>query len=282
MAFDALTRRASSALRLARALALNPFRRPNEAPVWVLGHHKSGTTAVAGLLAEMTHTTATLDLVREVVRPSFDQLASGELSLDDFVARNRVELAADIVKVPQLTFFHDQLKERWPASPFVLVVRDPRRNIRSILDRLGAPGTDPDAARDQRHRNDAGWRLTLDSSWLGIHGSVLETLAQRWNRCADVFLQHPDEVRLVRYEDFVADKEGVITALAADVGLVVVAEGRVDRAFQPAGARRGVEPVEFFGSENLATIERICGERMAALGYDVSTSGDVSARTEPS
>ena len=43
-------------------------------------------------------------------------------------------------------------------------------------------------------------------------------------------------------------------------------QDELDRPFQPAGDR-SVTWIDFFGPQNLARIESICGEEMRALGY---------------
>jgi hypothetical protein len=104
---------------------------------------------------------------------------------------------------------------------------------------------------------------------LDLHaGSYIELLAKRWNLAADVYLEHRDEMRLIKYEDFVADKAGSIAAAAEALGL----PGRrdvshmVDRQYQRRGMR-GVKWQDFFGERNLRLIEDTCAELMSKLGY---------------
>lgn len=272
--FDVLRRRGRSTLRLAEALARNPISRINRQAVIVLGNQKSGTTAVAALLAHLSGSTVTLDLTREILYPTHDRVKDGRMSFETFVRRNRFQFSRTIIKDAHLAPFYKELRSIFPQARFVLVVRDPRDNIRSILDRLEISGRDPEASLASPHRRDRrAWRLVLDGSWLGIQGSgTLEHLAHRWNVCADVYVDHPDLVRLIRYEDFVADRRRAITDLASSLGLNVtraeLAEDVARRSYQPPGKHRAQTPLEFFGSENLATIEAICGTRMAKLGYE--------------
>ena len=75
-------------------------------------------------------------------------------------------------------------------------------------------------------------------------------------------------MQLCRYEDFVADKAGTIFETAEALGYPVLADlaGRLDYPFQPGGDKSATR-AEFFGPENQARIEAICGEGMAALNY---------------
>ncbi len=73
---------------------------------------------------------------------------------------------------------------------------------------------------------------------LGLaHGDAIDILAQRWTRAAQVYLDHPEALHLVRYEDFLADKQRGIERLAGKLGLPVVADiaPQMDLQFQPRG-----------------------------------------------
>jgi hypothetical protein len=258
----------------ARRAAQSLFARPNPAPVFVLGHQKSGTSAVAALLGELTGRSVAIDLINEDRWPTYARVAAGEVPFERLVRRNRLDFSRQIVKEPNLSFFYPQLAQRFPQARFAMVVRDPRANVKSVLDRLGLPG-DLEAIPERRLRSlRHGWRLMLEPGWLGLEGgSYVDLLAQRWNRCADVYLERPQPMPLLRYEDFRADKLATLEALAADLGLECRNDvsGRLDRQFQPAGNRSvGIE--EFFGVDNLKRIETACASRMRQLGYVVFIS----------
>jgi len=93
-------------------------------------------------------------------------------------------------------------------------------------------------------------------------------MAEDWNTAVDGYLARPDVFILIRYEDFVADKVGAIARLAAELGLPAAQDidAWTDVQYQPRGDR-DISWQEFFGPENLARIERICGDRMARFGY---------------
>ena len=114
--------------------------RPREAPVFVLGHQKSGTSAVAALLAELTGSSAAIDLFEETRNPVIDRVVRGEMSLERYLRRNRLDFSRLIVKEASLTFLYPQLAARFPGARFVFVVREPLANLKSVLDRLGLPG----------------------------------------------------------------------------------------------------------------------------------------------
>jgi hypothetical protein len=271
-------RRLKGEVRRLVAVGRTPISRINPEPLFVLGNQRSGTTAVAGLLAQATGMSVALDLTREVFAPTFDRVWAGEMSIDQHVRRNRFSYSKAIVKEPHLTPFLAELRNRFPSSRVAVVVRDPRDNIRSLFDYLEASGRDPDNAlmRSPRVRRWKSWRLVVDGRWLGLDGErPLEQLAHRWNLCADAYLAHQRSVVLLRYEDFVVDRRNSIARLALSLGADLVdgdmAADDAHRAFQPRGSHRGARPEEFFGSENVAVIEQICATRMRALGYVSAT-----------
>lgn len=265
-----LERQLSSGLDLLQRYALTPFVRANEDAIIVLGNSKSGTTVIAALLAEYGRLSVTLDFWPRLRRPeTLAAVHSGALPFDRFVRRFRADFARDVVKDPHLTFLYPQLSERFPGARFVMVVRDPRANIRSILNRLKLPGDLPDIGPDDYRSMRPLWEGILKSPWLNVEGSYVERLAGRWASGARVYLQNRGAIELIRYEDFVADKMGAIAGLATrlDVENRGRIEGKLDTRFQPPGDRT-VGWREFFGDRNLAAIERLTEPEARALGYD--------------
>ena len=252
---------------------MNRISRLNPRPLFVLGNQKSGTTAIAALLAEATGRSVTLDLTREVWTPTFQRIPSGGLSFPEFVDRNRWGFSRDFVKEPNLTLFYPELVEAFPEATFVFVLRDPRDNIRSLLNRLQLPG-DREALPESAWSTDnplstPGWGFVYDGGWRGIPGEhYIDRLAHRWRVCFEVYRANPARMLLCRYEDFVADKQGTITGLAEALGYSVVSDlgGRLDYPFQPGGDKSAVW-AEFFGLENQSRIEAICAEGMQAMNY---------------
>lgn len=266
---DTAVRRIGRLLARLGRLLRNRVARVHPAPILMLGNQKSGTTAIAALLAAATRHRATLDL-EDLTTDVYLDLLEGRLPVGALIAANRHDFSAPIVKEPALTFLYDALLRELPAARFVLIVRDPRDNIRSILDRVGLSGREELSLAMIPEDLDDEWRSNLLSSGLGIEGdSCIERLAHRWNRAADVYLLHPDRVTMLRYEDFVAAKETTIRSLATDLGLSPSSDitDRLDVQYQPAGVSRHLNRKEFFSPPNLALIEETCGDRMQQLGY---------------
>ena len=241
-------------------------------PLFIMGNQKSGTTAIAALLAELSGLPVTLDLKKEMKEPSIDRVKSGRLSFEQFVHSNRLDFSRDIIKEPSLTLFYDEIAAMFPQSRFVMVVRDPRENIRSILQRLDIAGNLSNVSSDAIQRMPRAWQLVLDGRWLGLTGhNYIEMLALRWNLTTELYLRHEDRTTLCRFEDFLADKVGEIKRLAGVLDLAERADisSKVDIQFQPAGDR-SVKWHAFFGAENLRRIEAICDPGMSRFSYHAS------------
>ncbi len=264
-----LARRVYSLLAHASFALRRPLCRVNEEPILILGNQKSGTTAIAALLAKMTGSSVTLDLTLEVLRPSWEKLRNSSMSFSQFIEHNKLSFSRKIIKEPGLTVFFDELVARFPDARFVFIVRDPRDNIRSILDRLQIPGS----ARQLEPVDWVGlphaWQQVLDGRWLGLNGeNFIDMLALRWNLLADVYLNKPDTLHLVRYEDFRTSKVSVIAGLAEVLGLQQrhEIERLVDKPFQPPG-NVSASWATYFGLENLERISHTCRTRMERFGY---------------
>lgn len=245
-----------------------PGRR-GEPSVFVLGVQKSGTTAIATLLAQLTGRTLSSDFTH--LDPPAERTAFFDRTLpfDEFVARHRRELGRDIVKDPNLSFFVGELRAAFPDARIVFISRDPREQIRSLLDWMELPG-DRDEV-DAAHLAE-NVRMLLDGRWPRVQGrNYVERLAARWRLGADAYLAHREHVELIRYEDFVRDKAGELAALARRVGLEAVNDvsGDVDTQFQSRGTPRPW--LDVFGERNLQLIEATCASQLAALGYRRST-----------
>ncbi len=243
-----------------------------DAPVFVLGNQKSGTSAVASLLGLAAGLDARIDLPRANRRRMYAAIQRGDLGFDRFIRLNRESFAHAIVKEPNLTPLLEPLLARFPRSSMVFVVRDPRENLRSILQRLELPGEIEDLSDPRIAATPGSWPLVLDGRWLGIEGrTVIEQLAGRWMLLLEAFQRHRDRVVLLRYEDFMIDRREAIETLAGRLGLAVRHDvsDHVDRAFQPRGDG-SVPWRSFFGDRNLARILERCRVGMDELGYDPS------------
>ncbi len=248
--------------------------RINPAPIIILGNKKSGTTAIAKLLGKATGKTVTSDVVFRIREKNFkERLYSRTVSFHDFIRKNRFYFSSDIIKDPNFTFFYDEILECFPEKKFIFIVRDPRDNIRSILNRLSIPGNlevlDNCYIRSISQKD---WKWTIEGRMPSVLGNTyIEKLANRWNLAVDTYIKNKDNIVLIRYEDFCKDKVGAIAQLARKVELEPIYDisSQVDVQYQPRG-NRNICWLDFFGADNLHRIENICKDKMKLFGYKLS------------
>lgn len=242
----------------------------NKSPIIILGNQKSGTSVIAHLLAQYSGLSKTVD-IPEIWGQTLENLLTGKTDLVTFARKYPKPFSQDIIKEPNLTFFYQDLKKIHPEASFIFIIRDPRSNIKSILDRLSLPGNleEFSVARTSITR---AWALIFDPTlWdLEYYNHYIDILAARWNLVTKVFLsnENTDNILLVRYEDFVKNKLETIEEIAKNIGLSQVHDiaDKVDIQYQPSG-NKNISWLDFFGKKNLASIENICGEQMQKIGY---------------
>ncbi len=248
--------------------------RIHPAPIIILGNKKSGTTAIAKLLGKATGKTVTSDVVFRIRKKNFkERLYSRTLSFHDFIRKNKLYFSSDIIKDPNFTFFYDEILESFPEKKIIFIVRDPRDNIRSILNRVSIPGNfevlDNCYIRSIPKKD---WQWTIEGRMPSVLGDTyIEKLANRWNLAVDTYINNSDNIVLIRYEDFCKDKVGAIAQLARKVELEPIYDisSQVDVQYQPRG-NHNISWLEFFGVDNLHRIENICEEKMKLFGYKLS------------
>lgn len=236
-------------------------------PVLVLGNQKTGSTAIAKLLAARGNLSAATD-IHPLQKPEA-HLNNDPSTVEAFLQHVRYYFRHDLVKENVLTPATDALLKVLPQARPVYVVRHPVHNTRSILDRLGLPGTPrPLHTLDL---SDGGWRSVVENhAFDGQADDHITSLAQRWSQTAAVYLRHRDRLTLVRYEDFMADKQACIHHLAERIDVPQKRDIRplLDVPFQPRGRHRSVPPESFFSDEALAIINEECANTMRALNYE--------------
>lgn len=246
--------------------------------VVIVGHQKGGTTAIAKLLGSMSQMPVSIDPFYQVDRGrarAVERVFRGEVPLSE-VARQRPTLFwRPIVKDPDFTFLWTQVADLYPEARFVHVARHPTDTIRSILNRLGLPGSLSPGGMPPMRNPTRHWELILTGALPKVPGGdYIEKLAHRWQLAADTYAQRRDRLVLVRYEDFRRDKVGELTQLARRLGLVVERDvsAEVDIPYQPPGENEA-DLLEFFGRRQIDRIVSICERGMQQMGYG-TRSGD--------
>lgn len=235
--------------------------------ILVLGNQKTGSTAIATLLAQLGQLRAATDI--PPLHPPDTHLRNDPAAVASFVQGMRYYFRHDLVKENELTPATNALLEILPRARPVFIVRHPVHNIRSILDRVDLPGRPiPLEKIDLAASN---WEPVVTSRPLDIEApDQITALAKRWTHMTTLYRSHRDRLHLVRYEDFTADKQETIHTLAEELEIEPRRDIRplLDVSFQPRGAHRSVPPHEFFSAEALDTIHRLCAENMELLKYE--------------
>jgi len=236
-------------------------------PIIVLGNQKSGTTAIASLLADYGQLSKTLDIPELWEKDS--EIHLGKLSLSSFVKVTSHRFSSQLVKEPLLTFFFEELAQIFPNSGYLFIIRHPAENIRSILDRLGIPGN-LKHVDTKDYTDNRTWMCVIDGSTLNIkYRHYISRLAMRWVIASEIYLKNKENMFLVRYEDFVQDKYESIQGIARKLRIKRKhnIDGLMNIQYQPKGVNSGMSWTEFYGEKNLSAIKQICEPYMKYFGY---------------
>lgn len=255
------------------------IRRADNVRVVVLGHQKAGTTVIAALLGKVSGLEVSIDPLFHIDHGE-GRVAGKLIDRPDMLGtlcRRRPGLfCKSIIKDPDLIFVFPSVHKFYKRAQFIFVVRDPRDTIRSICNRLGLSGEDLNAcpSMHEMKRGTRHWEMILSGRMLKldakdkIYTSLVFNLAHRWNKAAEMYFEHADEMTCLKYEDFVNNKEKYIVMAANDLELqscISISEF-VDIQYQPKGESK-TDWLGFFGPNNLGEIENICAESMAKFGY---------------
>lgn len=245
-----------------RRLILNLISKPNSNAIWIFGFQKSGTSAIAGLLAEHADKSVTIDSIF-LWEPYKTKLM--KKGIKAHVNKYSYDFSKDIIKEPGATFYIPIIESYFKLNKYIFIVRNPFDNIRSILNRLDLPGNlDEISINDVSHR----WQ----SKFTNNGKSYIKDLALLWLEANDQNdYMFNDRCVLIKYEDFNKDKVNFIENLATEFALKRQKDinNIADKPFQPKG-KANIDLVEFFGNKNIELINTICGNRMRELGYDLN------------
>lgn len=224
---------------------------------------------IAALLASATGKSVAIDLAKDFHAPAFHQVGH-QLSFQDYRKINALEFSREIIKEANLTPMFYELQANYREAKYVFVVRDPRTNIRSILQRLQLPGRPAEAPPALIESLSPAWKLILDSHWLGVTGDdYIARLASRWQYFCDIASANESQVEIIRYEDFTQNKADSIRELAIRLSLDprFSIEEETEVQYQGRGDH-SIALDDFFGSAALDCISANCRRGMDYFNYD--------------
>jgi len=243
----------------------NWFIKVEKEPIIILGNQKSGTSAITHLLADCCGLSKTVD-IPPTWPPYTQKLILGEEKLVDLVKKYPKYFSKKVIKEPNLTFVSEQVLQLFPKGRYIFIVRDPRDNIRSLLNRRNIPGN-LDQISNIKLELEAN--ILFDKEvWGGAGENYIGVLAHRWNKAIKEYKKNSDSFHLLKYEDFCLNKSMFIESLATELGCKLKNDisNKVDFQFQPPGDNN-INWKAFFGNANLAQINEICESNMSLLGY---------------
>lgn len=256
-----------------------PFKSLNPNAVLVFGCPKSGTSAIGSLMAKSADLDATIDIPTLWRTPARDVL-EGRITAAQLLRQHKPYFSKGLVKEPGLTLIMPEVVEAMKASRVVFVVRDPFETIRSILQRRNVPGDLETLTPAQRERVHSGhWHWVYDwpyryqprqPAWLEGRQYV-EGLATYWQWTVEAHRRTVDagfNVEVVRYGDFLRDKQGEIESTLRRLGLEPVHDISefVDVSYQPKGDH-SMTLEEFFGGRNMERIATITEDGRSFFNY---------------
>lgn len=217
-------------------------------PILVFGFPKTGTSAIASLLAERSGLSSTID-TKYLWEPYLGQLKIGELDFKEHVKKHKYPFSKKIIKEPNMCFLVKEAINFWPKAQVIRISRNKGDTIKSILQRLGVPG----------NLSQNPIREVVNTNWhsLVFDGDehYVSVLSRKYDDCLEnlTFLSEHRPID-ISYERFKTDKQGSIDWLCEQLELYKLKDitSLLDKQFQPKGFAISCE--EFFG-DNLALLD---------------------------
>lgn len=251
--------------------AYDMFATVHSEPIFVLGHQKSGTTVIANLLALALGERYSHDMFYHRQYSNMSNVYNGSISIREIVRDIPSAFAAGVIKDPDLTLLLPSILTHFPKSKIIFVVRDPKDNIGSILERLGIPGDLQGRPAEQAFAsiNKSLWKEALCHSFAQNKSNhYIDILSNRWNYYNAFGLTDNTRLHIIKYEDFLTDKAKNIEHICSIIGRVVKNDisNKINKPFQPKG-KRSTNHLTFYGRDNLSRINTICQPLMLKFGY---------------
>lgn len=221
--------------------------RPNRKSILLFGLNKSGTTAALRLIAKSSASSYFDDF--PYFLGGWEDVLAGKKSPDEYFFANKHAFSRDIIRFPIDQRSFELANDFFELSSFIVTVRNPIENIKSILSRLRIPGDRDSIEPEVIASFHPEWRAMFSR-----RSNYIDSLIDCWVDAyqTERWVSDPNAV-LFRYEDFLADKNAYIKRKVEQLGLRAqnTISADVDRQFQPAGSKM---PNDIFFGKNLDRI----------------------------
>lgn len=222
----------------------------------ILGHQKSGTTAIATLIAKRSSLSYTADIVRSHRNHiDWDYLHNKEIDFSSFSKKYKYEFSKSLLKEPELSFFYKDLKEQCSDRKFIFVLRHPVDNIKSILSRLKLNSMSE--LKDSRIYRSELDKFPMWKSILGDIDNPIPALCKRWNDLVTIYEDNKENIYLIKYENFHENKKKSIDELCcyAEVKPINDINDLLNVQYQKKGSR--ISNTDFFRDEDILLMESL-------------------------
>lgn len=243
----------------------NYLYRPNPNATLLFGLHKSGTSAAIKLIAFRAGISFFDDFPYRL--GDWDDVMKGNLKLISYVNKHSYAFSRELIRYPIEPKAIDLATSFFKMNKYIVTVRNPIDNIKSILSRLKIRG-------DLNELNVS--KLDCHSNWLKMlskRDNYIDSLIQCWLEAYDQLEWiNSNHCVLFKYEDFVKDKKGYITDKVIELGYKPKKsiDHFVEIQYQPKGTN--VSNREFFGRKNLEKIISAIHSLAFQYGYDLTES----------
>lgn len=239
----------------------NYVYRPNPDATLLFGLNKSGTTVTINLLAHIAGKTFYDDFTNKL--GDWEDVMTGKCSLNSYVHKHSYPFSKDFIRFPIEPQSMVKANSFFSLNKYIITIRKPADNIKSILSRLKIPG-DLDELEVSEHNIHPMWMKMLTKKQ-----NYIDSIIQCWLEAYDQpqFIDSEKSV-LFKYEDFVTDKTGYIAQKVIELGYMQKKsiDHLIDVQYQPKGIR--TSNLKFFGKHNFEKIIAKTGSIASKYGYD--------------
>ncbi len=223
------------------------IHKPNPDAILLFGLNKSGTSVTINLIAQRANITFFDDFTYNL--GDWDNVVYGREDFIKYLNKHGYTFSKDLLRFPMNQQAIDFAFSYFYMRKYIITVRNPIDNIKSILAKLKLPGN--------LEALDVS-KLNLHPSWIGMlnrKSHYIDSLIHCWKETYSLkeVIDSPNAV-IFNYEDFKSDKERYITQKVYELGLEpkMSIKEFINVQYQPKGT--GTSNLEFFGHKNLNKI----------------------------